>query len=63
MFISATHTLLSDDELETFVISEDFLVRRRSDLTATSLTDLHFNTKLRIPSGTSPIRPYDIALM
>ena len=63
MFINTTYTLLSDDELETFVISEDFLERQRNDLTVTSLTDLHLNTKLRIPSGISPISVYDIALI
>ena len=61
--INATHTLLPDDELETFVISEDFFERRRIDFTVTSFTDLHLITKLRTPSGISPIRIYDIALM
>ena len=62
MFTNTTHTLLSDDKLKVFVIS-DFSESQRSDFTATTFTDLHFNTKLRIPSGTSPKRVYDIALM
>ena len=52
-----------DDKLEIFVISTDFVVSQWNDFTATSFTDLHFNTKLRIPNGTSPIRVYDITLM
>ena len=63
MFIKATHTILSDNELETFVISEDFVESQRNDFTITSFTDLHFNTKLRTPSGISPIRAYVIVLM
>ena len=59
---SPTH-LLPDDKLETFVISGDFLDSRLNVFTATSFTDFHFNTKLRMPSGISPIRVYDIALM
>ena len=62
MFTNTTHTLLSDDKLKVFVIT-DFSESQRNDFTATSFTDLHFNTKLRIPSGTSPIRVYDIALI
>ena len=63
MFINSTHTLLSDNELETFVIAEDFVERWWNNFTVISFTDLHFNTKLRISSGISPIRAYDIALI
>ena len=61
--MNVTHTLMPDDKLETFVISEDFLERQWIDFTVTSFTDLHFNTKLRTPSGINPIKIYDIALM
>ena len=54
-FTITIHIFLSYDELETCVISENFPEKRRNDLISTSLTDLQFNTKLRIPNRISPI--------
>ena len=45
------------------LLIEETLERQQNDFTAISFTDFHFKTKLRIPSGTSPIRMYDIALI
>ena len=71
MFLQELHSVCSSMPLTLYclmtnlnhLLIEEVLERQRNDFTAISFTDLHFNTKLRTPSGTSPIRMYDIALM
>ena len=56
-------TLLRDDKFKRFTFSQVYLASQRTDFFAISFIDFHINTKLRIPTGISPIRVYDIALI